>query len=36
MICAYKKWGDRATVEKGGVDEMVKLYVRFDQESRTH
>ena len=34
MICAYKKWGDRATVEKGGVDEMVKLYVRFDQESQ--
>ena len=34
MICAYKRWGDRATVEKGGVDEMVKLYVRFDQESQ--
>ncbi|MGJ4850571.1 arginine--tRNA ligase [Bacillota bacterium Meth-B3] len=33
MICAYKKWGDRETVERGGVDEMVKLYVRFDQES---
>jgi arginyl-tRNA synthetase len=33
MVCAYKKWGDRAAVEAGGVDEMVKLYVRFDQES---
>ncbi len=33
MICAYKKWGDKGTVEAGGVDEMVKLYVRFDQES---
>ena len=33
MVCAYKKWGDRAAVETGGVDEMVKLYVRFDRES---
>jgi arginyl-tRNA synthetase len=33
MVCAYKKWGDRAAVEAGGVDEMVKLYVRFDRES---
>ncbi|MDO4547849.1 MAG: arginine--tRNA ligase [Clostridia bacterium] len=33
MICAYKKWGDRQVVEKGGVDEMVKLYVRFERES---
>lgn len=33
MVCAYKKWGDKATVEAGGVDEMVKLYIRFDQES---
>ena len=36
MICAYKKWGDRKTVERGGVDEMVKLYVRFDQESQNN
>ncbi len=33
MVCAYKKWGDRAAVEAGGVDEMVRLYVRFDRES---
>ena len=33
MVCAYKKWGNRAAVEAGGVDEMVKLYVRFDRES---
>ncbi|MEG0145388.1 MAG: arginine--tRNA ligase [Clostridia bacterium] len=33
MVCAYKKWGDRATVEQGGINEMVKLYVRFDKES---
>ena len=33
MIAAYKRWGDRETVEKGGVDEMVKLYVRFHKEA---
>ena len=35
MIAAYKRWGDRATVEEGGVDEMVKLYVRFNDEGKT-
>ena len=34
MVCAYKKWGDKATVEAGGVDEMIKLYVRFDKEAQ--
>ena len=33
MIYAYKAWGDRETIEKGGVDELVKLYVRFHQEA---
>ncbi len=33
MIAAYKLWGNHDTVEQGGVDEMVKLYVRFDQEA---
>ncbi len=36
MICAYKLWGDRETVEKGGVDEMTRLYVRFNQEAKDH
>ena len=30
LIVAYKKWGDRATIEKGGVDELVALYVRIN------
>ncbi len=34
MIAAYKLWGDKETVEKGGVDEMVKLYVRFNTEAK--
>ncbi len=33
MICAYKYWGDRETVEKGGVEEMTRLYVRFHEEA---
>ena len=34
MICAYKKWGDKEKVEKGGVDEMTRLYVRFNEEAK--
>ena len=30
LIVAYKMWGDRATVEAGGVDELVNLYVRIN------
>ncbi len=36
MICAYKHWGDRETVEKGGVEEMTRLYVRFGVEAKEH
>ena len=30
LIVAYKMWGDKATIEEGGVDELVKLYVRIN------
>ena len=30
LIVAYKMWGDKATIEQGGVDELVKLYVRIN------
>lgn len=33
QIVAFRKWGDRETVEKGGIDELVKLYVRFHDEA---
>ena len=36
MIAAYKRWGDHDTVAAGGVDEMVKLYVRFNAEAEEH
>ena len=32
LIVAYKKWGDEKTVTAGGVDELVKLYVRINNE----
>ncbi len=32
LITAYKKWGDKAVIEEGGVDELVKLYVRINNE----
>ena len=30
LIVAYKKWGERETIENGGVDELVKLYVKIN------
>ena len=32
LIVAYKAWGDEKTVRDGGVDELVKLYVRINNE----
>ena len=32
LIVAYKKWGDKETIVNGGVDELVKLYVRINNE----
>lgn len=36
MICAYKRWGNKEDVEKGGVDAMTALYVRFHQEAEAN
>ena len=32
LIVAYKLWGDKKTIEDGGVDELVKLYVKINNE----
>ena len=32
LIVAYKLWGDKTKIEEGGVDELVKLYVRINNE----
>ena len=33
LICAYKKWGSKDDVEKNGVNELVRLYVKFHEEA---
>lgn len=33
LIVAYRKWGSREQIEKGGIDELVALYVRFHAEA---
>ena len=32
LIVAFRKWGDKETIEKGGVDALVSLYVRVNNE----
>ncbi|MBQ8685261.1 MAG: arginine--tRNA ligase [Clostridia bacterium] len=36
LISAYKRWGDKETVEKGGIRALNELYVRFHQEAEDH
>ena len=36
MIVAFKLWGDKATVEKLGVAELQRIYVKFHQEEVDH
>lgn len=36
MIVAFKTWGDKKTVEKLGVAELQRLYVKFHQEEVDH
>ena len=33
MLCAYKKWGNEADVERDGVNELLRLYVKFHEEA---
>ncbi len=33
LICAYKHWGDRNEVQKGGIHAINDLYVRFNAEA---
>ena len=36
LISAYKRWGDRETIEKGGIRALNELYVKFHQEAEEH
>lgn len=33
LIYAYKRWGDKKTIEKDPINELLKLYVKFHEES---
>lgn len=33
LICAYKKWGNRDEVQKGGIHAINALYVRFNEQA---
>ncbi|WFA09874.1 arginine--tRNA ligase [Tissierella sp. Yu-01] len=33
LISAYKKWGDREVIESNPIQELLKLYVRFNSEA---
>ena len=33
LICAYKKWGDKEKVQKGGIHAINELYVRFNEQA---
>ncbi len=33
LIAAYKRWGDRETVQRGGIHAINDLYVRFNEEA---
>lgn len=35
LISAYKRWGDKETVQKGGIRALNELYVRFHGEAET-
>ena len=36
LIYAYKAWGDEKAVEKGGLKELTRLYVKYHEEAETH
>ena len=36
LISAYKRWGDRDTIEKGGIRALNELYVKFHREAEGH
>ncbi len=36
LIVAYHKWGNREMIEKGGIDKLVELYVRINNEINEH
>lgn len=35
LICAYKKWGNKETIEADPIPELLKLYVKFHDEAES-
>lgn len=33
LIVAYKKWGSKEEIEKNGINELIKIYVKFHEEA---
>ncbi|MCR5031751.1 MAG: arginine--tRNA ligase [Lachnospiraceae bacterium] len=36
LIVAYKNWSSKEAVEKNGIQELLDIYVKFDQEKNAH
>lgn len=36
LISAYKRWGDKAVIEKDPINELLKIYVKFHEEAEKH
>ena len=36
LIVAYKKWGSKEAVEKDGIQELMRIYVKFHDEAEKH
>ena len=36
LITAYRMWGSEESIENGGIDELVSLYVKFHNEAELH
>lgn len=36
LISAYKRWGDKAVIEKNPIQELLKIYVKFHEEAEKH
>ncbi|GFN30058.1 arginine--tRNA ligase [Paenibacillus xylaniclasticus] len=36
LIVAYQRWGDAKEVENGGIDELLRLYVKFHDEAENN
>ena len=36
LISAYKRWGDDEVINKDPINELLKIYVKFNEEAEKH